>query len=116
MSKDLPPSRTADQFVVRFPDGMRDRIANEAKVNNRSMNAEIIARLQGSFDAQESATKSHQDDQSPLSAEMIERIAQKAGEAAATRVLHVQGSSPLSLGTPSAISVMPTEPAKKSKK
>lgn len=41
MSKELPPSRTAEQFVVRFPDGMRDRIAEAAKANNRSMNAEI---------------------------------------------------------------------------
>ncbi len=49
MSKDLPPSRTADQFVVRFPDGMRDQIAEAAKANNRSMNAEIVARLQASF-------------------------------------------------------------------
>ena len=49
MSKELPPSRTAEQFVVRFPDGMRDRIAEAAKQNNRSMNAEIVARLQGSF-------------------------------------------------------------------
>ncbi|MDE1139988.1 MAG: Arc family DNA-binding protein [Paraburkholderia tropica] len=44
-----PPSRTADQFVVRFPDGMRARIADEAKKNNRSMNAEIVARLEESF-------------------------------------------------------------------
>lgn len=49
MSKDLPPSRTADQFVVRFPEGMRDRIADEAKANGRSMNAEIIARLDRSL-------------------------------------------------------------------
>lgn len=52
MSKpDQPPSRTADQFVVRLPDGMRDRIAQEAKSNNRSMNAEIVARLEESLDA-----------------------------------------------------------------
>lgn len=49
MSKELPPSRTAEQFVVRFPDGMRDKIANAAKANNRSMNAEIVARLEQSF-------------------------------------------------------------------
>lgn len=49
MSKELPPSRTAEQFVVRFPDGMRDKIANAAKANNRSMNAEIVARLDDSF-------------------------------------------------------------------
>lgn len=45
------PSETQERFIVRFPDGMRDRIAGEAKANNRSMNAEIVARLQASFDA-----------------------------------------------------------------
>lgn len=49
MTKDLPPSRTAEQFVVRFPEGMRDRIAEAAKKNNRSMNAEIVARLDRTF-------------------------------------------------------------------
>lgn len=43
------PSQTADKYVVRFPEGMRDRIAEAAKANNRSMNAEIVARLDGSF-------------------------------------------------------------------
>lgn len=45
----LPPSRTADQFQLRLPDGMRERIADEAKKNGRSMNAEIVSRLEGSF-------------------------------------------------------------------
>lgn len=50
MSKEeLAPSRTAEQFVVRFPDGMRDRIAEAAKAAGRSMNAEIVARLDSSF-------------------------------------------------------------------
>lgn len=49
MSKDAPPSRTADQFVVRLPEGMRDRIAEAAKLNGRSMNSEIVARLSFSF-------------------------------------------------------------------
>lgn len=42
----------SDKFILRMPDGMRGQIANIAKANNRSMNAEIIARLQGSLDAQ----------------------------------------------------------------
>lgn len=45
------PSRLADQFVVRLPDGMRDRIAEAAELNVRSMNAEIVARLEMTFDA-----------------------------------------------------------------
>lgn len=44
------PSDAADKFVVRFPEGMRERIAEAAKENNRSMNAEVVARLQASFD------------------------------------------------------------------
>lgn len=55
MSKDLPPSRTAEQFVVRFPDGMRDKIADAAKANSRSMNAEIVARLQSSLESNDSS-------------------------------------------------------------
>ena len=39
-----------DKFIVRLPDGMRDRIAEAAKANNRSMNSEIVARLLASFD------------------------------------------------------------------
>ncbi len=50
MEKKPYPSETQERFIVRLPDGMRDRIAEEAKKNNRSMNAEIVARLEASFD------------------------------------------------------------------
>ena len=43
------PSRTQDQFIVRLPDGMRDRIKLAADANNRSMNAEIVAALEDKF-------------------------------------------------------------------
>lgn len=36
------PSRDSDQFVVRFPDGMRDEIKVIAAQNRRSMNAELV--------------------------------------------------------------------------
>lgn len=51
MASDRSP-QTADKYILRFPDGMRDRIAEEAKKNNRSMNAEIVARIQASFEKQ----------------------------------------------------------------
>lgn len=35
---------------MRLPDGMRDRIAEAAKASDRSMNAEIVARMRQSFD------------------------------------------------------------------
>lgn len=35
--------------MLRFPDGMRDRLKAEAKKNERSLNAEIISRLSASL-------------------------------------------------------------------
>ena len=49
-------SRELDKFILRFPDGMRDRIAEAAKANNRSMNAEVVSRLQNSFEKGETGT------------------------------------------------------------
>lgn len=41
--------RESDKFMLRLPDGMRDQIATAAKAGGRSMNSEIVARLQDSF-------------------------------------------------------------------
>lgn len=49
MEKKPYPSELQDRFIVRFPEGMRDQIAEAAKANNRSMNSEIVARLEASF-------------------------------------------------------------------
>lgn len=49
MSEKSYPSQSQDRFIVRLPDGMRERIAEEAKKNNRSMNAEIVSRLEQTF-------------------------------------------------------------------
>ncbi|ORL64402.1 Arc family DNA-binding protein [Pseudomonas putida] len=51
MHKQHISSRNADKFVIRLPDGMRDRIAEVARDRHRSMNSEIIARLEQSMDA-----------------------------------------------------------------
>lgn len=45
------PSQTLDQYMLRLPDGMRDRIKAAAEVNNRSMNAEIVATLEKAYPA-----------------------------------------------------------------
>lgn len=47
------PSQTQDKFTVRFPDGLRDKIAELANKNGRSMNSEIIDRLEKSFQIDE---------------------------------------------------------------
>ncbi|QLG94678.1 Arc family DNA-binding protein [Pseudomonas yamanorum] len=41
-----PKRQPEDKFVVRLPDGMRERIALQARENTRSMNSEIIHRLE----------------------------------------------------------------------
>jgi hypothetical protein len=38
--------RDQDKFMLRLPEGVRERIADAARANNRSMNAEIVARLE----------------------------------------------------------------------
>lgn len=40
--------QTQDKFIVRLPDGLRDKIAADAKAKGRSMNAEIVARIANS--------------------------------------------------------------------
>jgi plasmid stability protein len=44
-------SQTAEKFVVRLPKGMRRRIADAARAYHRSMNSEIVARLEHSLDS-----------------------------------------------------------------
>ena len=39
------------QINLRVPDGMRDRLKSIAAGNKRSLNSEIIARLEASFEA-----------------------------------------------------------------
>ncbi len=47
-----------DQYQLRFPPGMRERLKAVADSNSRSLNAEIIARLQSIFDAEDSSITS----------------------------------------------------------
>ena len=47
---DSTNAKEQDKYVFRFPDGMRDAIKILAKANNRSLNAEIVARLQQTLD------------------------------------------------------------------
>lgn len=38
--------QTQDKYILRLPDGLRERIAEHAKANGRSMNAEIVRLLE----------------------------------------------------------------------
>lgn len=62
-------SREQDKFVVRLPDGLRPEIAAVARLNHRSMNGEIINRLQRSL-----VLEKIQDKQSELIDQLLKRI------------------------------------------
>jgi hypothetical protein len=47
----VPTGRESDKFMLRLPDGMRDRIRAAAEANSRSMNAEIVATLEEKYPA-----------------------------------------------------------------
>lgn len=55
MARPAYPSDLIDKLLVRFPEGMRDKIKAEAEKNKRSMNAEIIDRLERSFSSPKAA-------------------------------------------------------------
>ena len=44
------PSETQDKFIIRLPDGMREQLKAAAEANNRTMTAEVVARLRASLD------------------------------------------------------------------
>ncbi|AIS15508.1 hypothetical protein JM49_28655 [Pseudomonas chlororaphis subsp. aurantiaca] len=46
-------SHLLDKFVVRLPDGLRPSISAQARANHRSMNGEIIFRLEHSLQLEE---------------------------------------------------------------
>lgn len=72
MATEKATGRDSDKIMLRVPDGMRERIKEAAEKNNRTMNAEIVARLQASFDKGKDkpisnyATVDHGDDPPPL--------------------------------------------------
>lgn len=82
-------SRLDAQLKLRIPDSLRDSIGNAAKLNHRSMNSEIVARLLESFgelEAQPMAEKSKGESLTiRLSAELKDRL-DKACEAGPYRI------------------------------
>ena len=45
------PSRSLEKIVVRLPDGMRERLGAAARANKRTVNAEVVQRLEDSFNS-----------------------------------------------------------------
>lgn len=57
-----PPSQMQDKFIIRFPDGMRERIKAAADANGRTMTAEIVWRLEQSLSGVEARLDDHASD------------------------------------------------------
>ena len=52
--------RTPDEkFVIRMPSGMRQQIALKARTNSRSMNAEIVHRLDTTSELEAALERAH---------------------------------------------------------
>jgi hypothetical protein len=67
--------QVADKYVLRMPDGMRDKLAALARANNRSMNAEIIGLLQQAMETRASEAPSINIES--LAEEIADRVAAK---------------------------------------
>jgi plasmid stability protein len=91
-----PPSRSADQFVVRLPEGLRDTLKARAAGHNRSMNAEIVAILGAAIS-----------EESSLGAASVETLLKAVADRMGTA---------LQINVMDAASVVPTKTSAKSKK
>lgn len=68
--------RHDDQYMVRFPEGLRDKIKDAATANGRSMNSEIIARLEDSFLTEQLTTVADESAIKPPTAKELRRVAE----------------------------------------
>ena len=69
--------------MLRLPDGMRERLADLAKNNKRSLNAEIVSRLEESFTAAtEAATLRHTAQVNTELVDLLKRDSQRSRAAA----------------------------------
>lgn len=54
-----PPRPRMEKFVIRLPSGMRQRIAEIARFNARSMNSEIVHRLRSMAELEDALERAH---------------------------------------------------------
>ena len=88
------PSQTQDKFTVRFPDGLRDAVAERAKRNGRSMNSEIIDMLSNSLHVSSVEEQNIEHALSQLSREAVEKMsADRVGEIKAVLLSTAKGVS-----------------------
>jgi hypothetical protein len=75
-------ARTDPKFMLRMPPDLKARVEEAARANNRSMNAEILARLEGSLSGLADASAENERLRAILSAREAEIASLKVGIAA----------------------------------
>lgn len=60
--------QSLDKVIIRLPDGMRDKIQKAAKLNCRTMNAEIVFHLLREFPQEAATTGAEFGDRTPVEA------------------------------------------------
>ena len=72
-----------DQYMLRFPEGMRDRLKALAAENGRSLNAEIVHRLEQSLGDERPAPSP---EVAAIAAEVVRQLAARDKERLAERI------------------------------
>lgn len=62
------PSSKMDQFMLRFPDGMRQRFKAMAALNRRSLNSEVVFHLERALASAAASTGAGLGNQTPVDA------------------------------------------------
>lgn len=76
-----------EKFVVRLPKGMRSKIAEVSRLSHRSMNSEIIARLE------ESLGHASEDNSHTPSAPLLRAVDNNSGDQEHTLLAHFRAMS-----------------------
>lgn len=66
--------QTDPQYKMRLPPELKERIAESAKAHNRSMNADIVSRLEQSFEAEYRVNKFREVEKSEMPKESIDLL------------------------------------------
>lgn len=77
------PVREYDKFMLRLPEGMRDRIAERAKASGRSMNSEIVQILEDVLNSETPWNASVDGDMITMSTQQLNKISKDLTEALA---------------------------------
>lgn len=119
-------ARNDPTIYMRVPQELKDMLDTASAQNRRSLTAEVVARLQSSFKAEQEQQKGTGSiklqldavgGDGPWTEEFLKDIATEAAEDALRKVLNVPGvPSTVKFGTPGLVQGPPPDPDKSSEK